>query len=67
MTTTPLIPKGLNLWKWLSMTVAFASFAAVTRISSSIFWSFKSLTLQFFNSNSKCDPKACKRGIPFHS
>src|SRR3989475_6259569 len=65
MTTIPLMPKGLNWWKWVPTMVAFAILAAATKISSTLFTSFRSLGLQPFNSSTKCRPSACNSFAPF--
>src|SRR2546422_1236449 len=65
ITTMPLMPKGLNWWKWVPTMVAFAILAAATKISSTLFTSFRSLGLQPFNSSTKCRPSACNSFAPF--
>src|SRR5947209_6898358 len=45
--------------------VAFAILAAATKISSTLFTSFRSLGLQPFNSSTKCRPSACNSFAPF--
>src|SRR3989475_4401332 len=65
ITTMPLMPKGLNWWKWVPTMVAFAILAAATKISSTLFTSFRSLGLQPFNSSTKCRPSACNSFATF--
>src|SRR5437870_488014 len=65
MTTTPLIPNGLNSWKTTSTIVACARFAASMRELFTASRLLMDSESQSNNSRSRCRPKAFNQRPPF--